>query len=68
MIIAMVLVGILSGAGGVAWALSAGLSLMLVLLAYPVAGVLGSVVFLTLAMRGQTAPELSRHMPAVAKA
>ncbi|MGB8812879.1 MAG: hypothetical protein WCC57_06815 [Paracoccaceae bacterium] len=50
MVIGMVFAGVLTGAISVAWSISVGLPMLLVLLMYPAAGVVGSLAFITLAM------------------
>lgn len=50
MAVGMLLSGIVAGLVGVVWSLVAGQGILMALIAYPAAGILGSLVFLAVAM------------------
>ncbi|MDZ4094363.1 MAG: hypothetical protein U1D35_05565 [Paracoccaceae bacterium] len=50
MVVGMMLSGVAAGIAGVSWAVFAGLSLPLILLLYPVVGIMGALAFLALAL------------------
>ena len=62
MAIGVMLSGIVSGLAGVIWMLIAGHSVLLVLVCYPVAGLLGAVAFILLATLRHMIPMGSEKM------
>lgn len=50
MVVGMLLSGVAAGLLGVFWSLVAGQGILMALIAYPAAGIMGSLVFLAVAM------------------
>lgn len=63
MAIGMILFGILSGLAGVVWGVAAGFSVLAVIALYPLAGMVGALAFVALAMMAPT-----QRMPVAAMA